>query len=363
MPNSKFVVASFLSLLVLSLVLVVQIFWSLITPIVFALVLLSIFHPLYRWFLSKLKGRSILAATFCVLLIFILVFLPFGFFVSHLSGQAFEYYQQLNSSEIFKQLLGGFSNDHPWIKAVREFALKFGLNISTQTLVDEVKELMRKFGELFYGALGQIASNSLRILLDAVLTFVILFALFVRGRDLKTYLMQLAPLPEDEQERLMHQFGDISRAVFLGNGVIIVLEGILGGFGFWLFDIAPGTFWGVLIGIAAFVPAVGAFIIILPAALILLANGDSSQAFLYFAYNIIVFTSLELYVKTKFIGGKSKLQAVLVLLSIIGGVQVFGAFGIFYGPMVVTMCLSLAEIYKEHYRAALLNLKAPSSQA
>ena len=76
-----------------------------------------------------------------------------------------------------------------------------------QGIVDQIKELMRKFGEVFYGALGKIASNSLLILLDTLLTFVILFALFVRGGDLKKYLMQLAPLPHDEQERLIGRLG------------------------------------------------------------------------------------------------------------------------------------------------------------
>lgn len=369
MPNSLFVIISFLALLVLSLVLVVKIFWSLVTPIIFALVLLSIFHPLYRWLLRLCRGRKLFASTLAILTIFILVFLPFGFFVSRLSGQAFEYYTQLNSSELFRQLSSGFSIEHPWIRALHDFGLSFGINISTQTLVEQIKELIREMGIVFYGALGQIASNSLTILLDTLLTFVILFALFVRGGDLKVYLMQLAPLPQDEQERLIQQFSEISRAVFLGNGVIVVLEGVFGGVGFWLFDLGPGTFWGVLIGLAAFIPAVGAWIILLPATLVLLNQTDSSTALLFFAYNAIGFSILELYVKTKFIGGRGKLHTVLVLLSIIGGVQVYGAFGIFYGPMVLTMCLSLAEIYKEHYRATLLNLRSltlkstPSSES
>jgi predicted PurR-regulated permease PerM len=303
-----------------------------------------------------------LAATVAILGIFLLVFLPLGFFVSKLSGQAFTYYEQLNSSELFKQLSKGFSIEHPWIKWIHDRALDYGVNISTQTVAEEVKELIRKFGLLLYDSLGQIASNSLVILLDMLLTFVILFALFVRGGDLKNYLMQLSPLPQDELERLIFQFSEISRAVFLGNGVIILLEGVYGGFAFWLFDLGPGTFWGVLIGMAAFIPAVGAWIILLPATLILMNQTDPTTAFLFFAFNAVGFGLLELYVKTKFIGGRNKLHAVLVLLSIIGAVQVYGAFGIFYGPMVIAMCLSLAEIYKEHYRAALLNIRPAISQ-
>lgn len=357
MSSSRFVVASFLILLVLSLLLVVQIFWSLITPIIFALVLLSIFFPLYRSILNIVKERRLLAATLCVTIIFLIVFVPLGFFISKLGNQALYYYEQANSSGLFRQFLGEFSNEHPLIKWAKDLALHFGITISSETLVDTLKEFIRNFSQLIYSALSQIASNSLIILLNIVLTFVILFALFVTGKDLKNYLMQLAPLPLDEQERLMRQFGEISRAVFLGNGVINLLEGIFGGLGIYWFGIGPGTFWGVLIGLAAFIPGIGAWIIVGPAALYLLIEGHSDLALLYFIFNAVGFGVLEFILKPKFIGGKSRLHTVLVLLSILGGVQVFGVFGVFYGPMVVTMFLSLAEIYKEHYRSLLVGFE------
>ena len=55
-------------------------------------------------------------------------------------------------------------------------------------------------------------------------------------------------------------------------------------------------------------------------------------------------------IKPRLIGGKSRVHIVLVLLSVLGGVHLFGVLGIFYGPVVVTMFLTLIEIYKEHYR-------------
>jgi len=361
MPKSTFVIVSFLVLLIISLWQVTRIFWSLVTPIIFALVLLSIFFPVYRWFLRITKGRTTLAATLCILTVFLLIFVPVGFLVPQLYDQAQKYYEDLNTNQAFHKLLD-FSDDHPWIKAIREFALQWDIQISTQTIVEQGKDIARKFGEFFYDALTEIASNSLSIVLNTILTFVILFALLVRGGALKTYLMELAPLPNDEQEHLMRQFGAISKAVFLGNGVIVLLEAIFGGLGFVIFGIGPGTFWGVLIGLAAFIPAVGAWIILLPTILILFAEGETGRGLMFLIYNALGFGFLELYVKPRFIGG-NKLNAVIVFLSILGGVQVFGAFGVFYGPMVVTMCLSLVAIYKEHYRASLLNLWTVSSQA
>lgn len=362
MPKSTFVVVSFLTLLILSLWQATRIFWSLVTPIIFALVLLSIFYPIYRWLLKVTNGRAALAASLCVLIVFLLISVPIAFLAPQLYEQAQHYYEQLNTTAFFHQLSDGFSTNHPWIKGIREFALQYGVDISTQTLVDQGRDLARKFNAHFYDALTEIAANSLTIVLDTILTFVILFALLVRGRDLKKYLMELAPIPHDEQERLIQHFGSMSKTVFLANGVILLLEAVYAGLGFLFFDLGPATFWSVVLGIAGFIPSIGVWIILVPTSIILLAQGQTTLGVLFFVYNVIGFGFFELIVKPKFIGTRTNLNAVLVFLSILGGVQLFGVFGIFYGPMVVTMCLALVEIYKEHYRESLLNL-APTSRS
>jgi predicted PurR-regulated permease PerM len=66
---------------------------------------------------------------------------------------------------------------------------------------------------------------------------------------------------------------------------------------------------------------------------------------------------LEAYAKPRLIGTKSQMHGLLVFLSIIAGVQVYGVFGLFYGPLLVTIFLSLSEIYKDHYREELLKSK------
>lgn len=348
-------VFSFLALFVLSTMLVAQIFWSLVTPIVFALVLLSIFFPVYRSILSAVNGRTTLAASLCVTLVFLLVFLPLGYFVSKLASQAVDYYYQSKSSDIFKQVFSGFSNDNSFIDQIRAVAREYGITVSTETLSETVREVIQKFVQLIYDALGQIAAHSLLIILNIVLTFVILFALLVKGRDLKLFLMQIAPLPFDEQEKLINQFGDMSKAIFLGTGVINALQGLFGGLGFYWFDIGPGTFWGVLIFLASFIPGIGTWVIVGPAAVYLFMRGYTEAGLLYLIFSGVIFGVLEIIVKPRFIGGKSRLHAVLVLLSIIGGVQLFGVFGIFYGPLVVAMFLSLADIYRTRYRSELID--------
>ncbi|MBH2006779.1 MAG: AI-2E family transporter [Myxococcaceae bacterium] len=350
MPNSRLTLAVFLVLLLSTLYLLVDLFWIFITPIVLGLVLVSIFYPLYESVLLVCRGRKYIAASFVLLLIILGVSLPFSFFVSQLSQQAFEFYQSKNVNNLLGSSLSDFSSQHPLIAQIRLLASQIGIDLPAEKIVESVSQLMSSFGGMLYDRLSELASNALLIAFNLVITMLIVFTFLVSGTELKKYIMELSPLPEEEKEYLVRQFSEICKAVFVGNGLVGLLEGILGGLGFHWFHLGPGIFWGVVLGLSAFLPVIGSWIVILPATLILMSKGQNDQAWLYFLYNLTYLGLCELVLKPRLIGGKSRVHIVLVLLSVLGGVHLFGVLGLFYGPLVVTMFLTLIEIYKEHYR-------------
>jgi predicted PurR-regulated permease PerM len=182
----------------------------------------------------------------------------------------------------------------------------------------------------------------------------VLFTLFVEGDKIKAWVFDLSPLPADEEQRLFNQFRAMSRAVFFGNGLASLMQGIMGGLGFALFGIGPGTLWGAVIGILAFLPIVGASIVFLPVTVWLLISGDYGLALGFFVYNFAYAFALEYVVKPRLISGRMQTNAVLIFLGIVAGLSLFGIVGIFYGPLIVTMFLALAEIYRDHYRPRLV---------
>ncbi|MEI6790241.1 MAG: AI-2E family transporter [Myxococcaceae bacterium] len=350
MPNSRMTLVVFLVLLLFTSYLVVDLFWIFVTPIVLGLVLVSIFYPVYTGALKVCRNRKYLAASLVLLVIILCVSLPFSFFLSQLSKQAFEFYQSKNVTNLLGGPLAMFSSQHPLIEQIHDLAAKFGLDISAEKIVESITQLTSSFGLMLYGKLSELASNALLIMFNFVVTMLIVFTFFVTGSELKKYIMELSPLPEHEKEYLVRQFSEISKAVFVSNGFVSLLEGILGGLGIYFFGLGPGLFWGVVIALSAFLPVIGCWIVILPATLILMSDGNTGLATAYFAYNTFYLGVCELLIKPKLIGGKSRVHIVLVLLSVLGGVNLFGVLGIFYGPLVVTMFLTLIEIYKEHYR-------------
>ncbi len=353
MSNSRLTLAVFLILLLFTLYLTVQLFWVFVTPIVLALVLVSIFNPFYNRLVRILWGNRYLAATAALLVIILCVSLPFSFFISQLSRQAFEFYQSKSMINLLGSPLSQFSSQHPLVMQIQGLAEKLDLPIPAEKIVTSISSLMSSFGMMLYDRLSEVASNALFIAYNFAITMMLVFMFFVMGSDLKKYLMDISPLPEDEKEFLVSRFSEISKAVFLGNGFVAFLEGVLGGLGFYMFDLGPAFFWGLVLGLSAFLPVVGTWIIVLPATLVLVGQNRVGEAWAYFFYNVAYLIVCELIIKPKLIAGKSRVNIVLVLLSVLGGVHLFGVLGLFYGPLVVTMFLTLVEIYREHYRQYL----------
>jgi predicted PurR-regulated permease PerM len=322
-----------------------------------ALVIVSIFSPAYNRLLKICNKRNYLAAGLATLIVFLGVLIPLSIFMLSLIQQSLIFYQaieELHSSGGLKNWLGSLSN---YLENIKLYASNFGLIITPEKIINFGVKFLQSLGDKIYNSVGLIAANLFSLSFNFFLTVVLVFVFFISGKTAKKFLMELVPIPQDEKERLIKRFQELSSAVFLGNGLISVAEGAIGGVLLYIFDISGALLWGVIMAIAAFLPLVGASVVVIPAAAYLFLIGNHVQALIFIVLNSIQIIILESYVKPQLIGTKSQMHGLLVFLSLIAGVQVYGLFGLFYGPLVVTMFLSLAEIYKEHYKEQLIKSK------
>ena len=189
--------------------------------------------------------------------------------------------------------------------------------------LDGIMAGVGKAGVLVLQGATAVATNAFTVVLHFLIMVVVLFSLFLRGSELKQFLMDLSPLPDDEEEALVSRFSDMSRAVFIGNGTASLLQGICGGIGFELFDLGPGVLWGAVITFLAFLPIVGAMVVFMPVGLYLLVTGEVGLGVLYLAYNLTYVAVLEYGLKPRLIGGRVRMDPVLVFLGILSGLAMF----------------------------------------
>jgi predicted PurR-regulated permease PerM len=178
----------------------------------------------------------------------------------------------------------------------------------------------------------------------------IAYYLLIDGNKLVSFIVDLSPLPDDQDEKLIQKFKDIARAVLVGNGLGGLIQGTLGGIVFSLFGFQSSFLWGVIMALLAFLPILGVGAVFIPAAIYLFIKGRIAAALFFIIFYIVLSGCIEYIFKPKLVGKRVKMHTLLVLLSIMGGLKLFGILGIIYGPLVVTAFLTLTDIYHASYQ-------------
>ena len=107
--------------------------------------------------------------------------------------------------------------------------------------------------------------------------------------------------------------------------------------------------WGGIMVILAFLPIFGIGLVLIPAAIILMLQGHLGQGIIMLIFYGSLSFSVEYALKPKLVGKQVKMHTLLVFLAILGGLKLFGFLGIIYGPLIITIFLTMSEIYITNY--------------
>ena len=346
----------FMSYFLLSILLVGWLFWPFGSTIVMAAVVTGIFYPLYQYLIRKLVPG--IASLITCVVIFLLVFVPIVFFIGILTQEAYDLYQMGRNAEINAQVQKVLESSHI-IEKINHFLAPFGVQFSGDEIKNTFSELGKTVGLFLYKQTQATAQNILSFFVNIFFMLLICFYLFVDGKRLLAFLIALSPLPQDQEEQLVNKFRDMAGAVLVGNGLGGVIQGTLGGTVFALFGLQSPILWGVIMGLLAFLPIVGIGVVFLPTAIILFINGRIAAGIFFIVFYAILTIGVEYLFKPRIVGQRVQMHTLLVFLSIIGGLKLFGILGIIYGPLVITAFLTLTDIYHRSYEMRMTAKPSP----
>ncbi len=348
--EKRYGAALFLIFLISSLLLLLKLFWTYVSAIVLALLIGSVFYPLYDGIKKAFRNRESLAALCVTLLLLAILVVPVGWFVGTLSNEAFEFYKRSSSEVSVKRIQDIIEHDPVWAERFKKIGKMTGVTITPDTVKELADAIGKEVGLFLYSQIRSMASNMLSFLIHFFLMMMTIFYLFKDGGRLKAYLIELMPVPRKQLEKVADKFQEMGRALIVGNGLSGIIQGIFGGFGFYFFGLGSPFLWGTVITFMAFLPIVGATAVFIPATVIILLQGNTGLALGYLIYNVTYSSIMEYLVKPRMIGQGMQMNALLVFIGILGGMKLFGILGIIYGPLIITTFLTLAEIYRLEYQ-------------
>lgn len=226
------------------------------------------------------------------------------------------------------------------------------------------------FGDTLAGQLrnfiGLLARRTLRFLsglggwlLQGGAALFTLFYLLRDGEGLLGTVKWYIPLDPPATDRLVRKARDVIFATVYGSVIVAIVQGSLGGLAFLVVDLPAAALWGTVMTILSLLPVVGAPLIWGPAGVLLILDGALVRGIGLLIFGSLVISTVDNYLRAVLVGGRTQLHPLVVFFSVLGGLVVFGAVGIFVGPVLFVVALALVEMA----RLALGESTAPIPEA
>ncbi len=321
-----------------------------IAPLILAALFTFFLLPVKDWLSPRLGNRDALAGIVVTLLTLFAIIIPMLGLTGLLVAQAVSVsesvapwvQQQVADSE------GSVSRLLPdWLP---------GLGV----IAPYEAQITSKLGE-FAGLVGGYLINSLSRVTQGTLLFflglfVMLYAVlyFLRsGPALVEDFLACIPMSRKDKTMLAEQCASVVRATVKGTFIIGIIQGGLAGAAFAAAGLQGAVFWAAVMAILSIVPGVGAALVWVPAVLYLLAVGQTWQGIALAAWCAVVVGTADNVLRPKLVGKDTKMPDLLILLSTLGGLSVFGIVGIVIGPVIASIFISVWGIYRSSFSEAL----------
>jgi predicted PurR-regulated permease PerM len=192
------------------------------------------------------------------------------------------------------------------------------------------------------------------IILHLVVTFFLMFYLFIDGHLLINRARQVIPLAAHHQNHIVRKLQDVTFAVIYGSLIVALIQGALGGIGFWIFGVGSPIAWGIVMAVLALVPLFGTAFVWLPASIYLMVVGaaEADQTMVWrgiglLIWGAVVVSSIDNILKPKIIGDRAGIHPGLVLIGALGGLATIGFIGFVIGPLILGLLKTFIDIYEK----------------
>ncbi|MEM3122111.1 MAG: AI-2E family transporter [Candidatus Pacearchaeota archaeon] len=324
-----FATSFILPIIVFAYIIIKPIFFS----IIFGLILAYSFNYPNKIILKKIKQPTISAAITCSFVVLILILMTW-FLLPILILQTFDSYLKIQSWDG----VSFFKSAFPFFFSNQQISSNFEsmYNVFISSMANITLEKLT-------GIISDLPSLILKI-------FVILIVFFYGLRDgdkIIDLVRDSLPFNKSTTNRFITKSREVTFSVIFGRIIVGIISGTLTGLGLYIVGIKNIILLTFLAILASIIPLIGPWIIWIPAVVSLFISGKVYAGVFLLTYGIIIVTLLENILHPLFISRTSKIATSLTLIGIIGGLLVFGIFGIILGPLVMAYLSVLFELYKE----------------
>ncbi|MBB6125058.1 AI-2E family transporter [Sphingobium subterraneum] len=310
------------------------ILWGVVAAILFA--------PVNERLLRRWPRRRNLATGATLLLIVALVIVPTMVLGMALLREATWVYTQIRSGEIdfghyFLQVQAALPQ---WAHIALE---RFGLT-DYDAIRSRLNSGLASSFQLLAAHAFNFGQSTLSFFLSLGVMLYLTFFLLRDGKALAARLETMVPLAADRRQAILEKFVTVVQATIKGSIIVAIVQGIIGGVVFWALGVHAALLWGVSMGLFSLLPAIGTGLVWVPVALYLLLTGAVWKGAVLVFCGLFVIGMVDNVLRPILVGRDTRLPDYVVLISTLGGLEVFGFNGFIIGPVVAALFIAVWQI-------------------
>ncbi len=330
----------YFGILIVVAALVIFMFLPFLTSIVLAATFAVVLRPVFRYFCRILKGSEGWAAFITVILATLIVLGPLSWFGTLVFNEAKDVYVKLSAN--------GLGDLAIFIESLmRRFfsETSFASGAEISRLTANLNDYLQQFLVWVLQNTGAIFSSVARAAFAVLIGMITLYYLLKDGTHARQKIMAISPLSDRHDQEIFNKLARAVDAVVKGVLAIALIQAIMTGVGLAVFGVPHPALWGSVAMLGALIPAIGTSLITVPAVLYLLFTGHIGAGIGLAIWAALGIGLIDNILSPRLMSRGVRVHPLLVLLSVLGGLSLFGPSGFVLGPVVISLLFALLDIY------------------
>lgn len=329
-------------LIILAVVACYLIFKPFLIEIIISAVLVSFSYKPFLWLTKLFRGKKVAASLLMSLLALLIVIIPISNLIIFSGKKSLVAYSEtvkfINNAEV------DLKNS-----ALSNFDFINFDDVNVKNFILETTKIIRDWISKGATILVKGTTSFLFSLFMIVLT---MFFFYIDGENIAKKIKHWSPLPNKYDSEIFKRFREISYSGVISTFVTAGVQGVAGAIGFVIIGL-PAFYAGILIAFFSLIPYIGSTLIYVPVGIYLIVVGEVFKGVFILAWGAIVIGNIDNLLRAYLLKGKTKINPIFIIFALMGGISLFGFWGLIIGPLILSLASTIFHIYELEYKEEL----------
>ncbi len=317
-----------------------QIFEPFLSPLAWAAIFAAFFHSRHKQLETRFGKTA--AASISTGGVALIIVVPFVLIVMAFIEEATQTLGSIDMAAGGSRGLDHVQRAWSWLQRQR-----FGRDIPNLDVV--LKMVASRAAGLITEGAGLLARSIVVVIVNVIIMLFALFFFFRDGDAIMSRLRRVLPFDPSFREGRIRETAELIRASISSGIIVALVQGAVGGITFALLGLGAPVFWGVTMAFFSLLP-LGAWIVWLPVSLWLLLTGQIGRGIALMAIGAGGISLIDNFLRPILLSGRTRMNGLLVFISLLGGIATFGLLGLVLGPVIMAAAISFVDAYATERR-------------